>query len=125
MKFTDRGGRVVVAAAAEGSALVLAVEDTGVGISAGSAARRQSVLPGARRLRPPHDGTGLGLSIVKGLVALHGGALDITSVGWGTRVTVRLPLDCEQARRSERTAVIERLPRAGGGHSRHQVKKRA
>jgi hypothetical protein len=34
---------------------------------------------------------------VKGLVRLHGGELSIRSrVGEGTRVTVRLPLDCER-----------------------------
>ena len=43
-----------------------------------------------------HDGSGLGLSIVKGLVRLHGGDMDIRSrLGEGTRVTVRLPIDCE------------------------------
>ena len=42
---------------------------------------------------------GSGLSIVQGLVTLHGGEVDITSrVGEGTRVSVRLPIDCEAAR---------------------------
>ena len=46
-----------------------------------------------------HDGTGLGLSIVKGLVALHGGEVVIHSrLGEGTRLTLRLPIDCEPAR---------------------------
>ena len=46
-----------------------------------------------------HDGTGLGLSIVQGLVTLHGGEVNITSrLGQGTRVRVRLPLDCEASR---------------------------
>ena len=41
----------------------------------------------------------MGLSIVKGLVRLHGGEFSIRSrVGQGTRITVRLPLDCEPAR---------------------------
>jgi cell cycle sensor histidine kinase DivJ len=41
------------------------------------------------------------LSIVKGLVRLHGGDLDIRSrVGEGTRVSVRLPIDCERGRMS-------------------------
>jgi cell cycle sensor histidine kinase DivJ len=53
-----------------------------------------------------HAGTGLGLSIVKGLVRLHGGDLSIKSrVGQGTRVTVRLPLDCEQVRPAQKLAV--------------------
>ena len=44
-----------------------------------------------------HDGSGLGLSIVKGLARLHGGEVEVRSrVGEGTRVIVRLPLDCER-----------------------------
>jgi len=47
-----------------------------------------------------HDGTGLGLSIVKGLLALHGGDIAIESrIGEGTRVTIRLPVDCERTRK--------------------------
>ena len=42
-----------------------------------------------------YEGAGLGLSLVRGLVGLHGGALWLeSSPGVGTRVTVRLPLDC-------------------------------
>jgi cell cycle sensor histidine kinase DivJ len=36
---------------------------------------------------------------VKGLVRLHGGDIDVRSrLGDGTRVTVRLPIDCEGTR---------------------------
>ena len=43
-----------------------------------------------------HDGTGLGLSIVKGLIKLHGGGFEIGSQpGEGTKIGVRLPLNCE------------------------------
>ena len=67
-----------------------------------------------------HDGTGLGLSIVKGLLALHGGDLEIHSrLGEGTRVTFHLPVDCAgvAARRAEaggRTAHAPRVRCAGG-----------
>jgi two-component system, cell cycle sensor histidine kinase DivJ len=100
VKFTDRGGHVTVGARREGSNALIAVEDNGIGI-------REVDLP---RVGDPffqsgssydrrHDGTGLGLSIVKGLVGLHGGEISIASrLGAGTRVTVRLPLDCEAAR---------------------------
>ena len=100
IKFTDRGGRVRIAAAAEGTALAIAVEDNGIGIGEDDLPRIGKPFYQARgSYDRRHDGTGLGLSIVKGLVALHGGEIAIRSrVGEGTRMTVRLPLDCEQAR---------------------------
>jgi cell cycle sensor histidine kinase DivJ len=100
VKFTDRGGQVTVAARAELGGLVITVEDTGVGISTDDlprVGRPFFQVRGAYNRR--HDGTGLGLSIVRGLVTLHGGEVDIASrLGEGTRVRVRLPLDCEVAR---------------------------
>jgi cell cycle sensor histidine kinase DivJ len=100
VKFTDRGGRVVVAARVELGDFIVAVEDNGVGISAEDLERIglpffQSRVTYDRR----HDGTGLGLSIVRGLVSLHGGIVEIASrLGEGTRVNVRLPIDCEVKR---------------------------
>ncbi len=100
IKFTDRGGRVKIAAAVEGAAIAIAVEDNGIGIGEEDLPRIGKPFYQARgSYDRRHDGTGLGLSIVKGLVALHGGEVAIRSrVGEGTRITVRLPLDCEQAR---------------------------
>ena len=74
-----------------------------------------------------HDGTGLGLSIVKGLIELHGGELTIRSrLGVGTRVAVRLPIDCEKVRAIE-PAKMERLPvpEAAGEPTEIRVRKRA
>jgi cell cycle sensor histidine kinase DivJ len=100
IKFTDRGGRVKITAAAEGAAIVIAVEDNGIGIGEEDLPRIGKPFYQARgSYDRRHDGTGLGLSIVKGLVALHGGEVSIRSrIGEGTRIAVRLPLDCEQAR---------------------------
>ncbi|MGZ8387645.1 MAG: PAS domain-containing sensor histidine kinase [Rhodoplanes sp.] len=96
VKFTDRGGHVTVGAKRAGADVLISVEDNGIGI-------REDDLP---RVGDPffqsgdsqdraRDGTGLGLSIVKGLVGLHGGEVSIVSrIGAGTRVAVRLPLDC-------------------------------
>ncbi len=118
IRFTDRGGRVTVGAAAEsghnagddcghdtgGEAahMVITVEDTGVGIRAEDLPRVGEPFFQARSSYDRrHDGTGLGVSIVKGLLALHGGRMEIESrVGEGTRVIVHLPFDCEGARRN-------------------------
>ena len=94
LKFTDRGGSVVVGTRRDGDAVEFYVRDTGIGI-------READI---RRLGTPfvqadsgydrrHEGAGLGLSVVKGLAALHGGAMKIESrLGEGTCVTVRLPI---------------------------------
>jgi two-component system, cell cycle sensor histidine kinase DivJ len=99
IRFTDRGGKVAVGARAEAGAINFMVEDNGVGISEEDLARVGEPYFQARASYDRrHGGTGLGLSIVKGLVRLHGGEIDIRSrVGEGTRVNVRLPLDCERA----------------------------
>src|SRR3954451_24478726 len=112
IKFTQRGGKVVVSAAVRGADIVLRVEDTGVGIGEDDLRHVGNPFFQARTTYDrPHDGTGLGLSIVKGLVELHGGELSIESrVGAGTTVSVRLPKDCEKTRVAERAPKIERLP---------------
>ena len=114
VKFTDRGGRVTVSARAEDGVLVVTVEDTGIGIGADDLPKvGQPFFQARTAYNRKHDGTGLGLSIVKGLAALHGGSVDIASrPGEGTRVTVRLPLDCERARAAAPTkpATVERAP---------------
>ena len=102
IKFTPRGGRVTVSALCDGPKLAVAVEDTGVGIGEDDLPRLGEAFFQARASYDRrHDGTGLGLSIVKGLVRLHGGDIDIRSrLGEGTRVTVRLPINGEGARRA-------------------------
>jgi two-component system, cell cycle sensor histidine kinase DivJ len=100
IRFSDRGGKVVAGARAEAGAVLFAVEDSGVGMSEEDLRRvGEPYFQAGASYDRRHGGTGLGLSIVKGLVRLHGGELSIRSrVGEGTRVTVRLPLDCEKLR---------------------------
>jgi cell cycle sensor histidine kinase DivJ len=104
IRFTDRGGKVTISARSDAAAIIFAVEDNGVGISDEDLARvGEPYFQAGASYDRRHGGTGLGLSIVKGLVRLHGGELNIRSrVGEGTRVTVRLPLDCERARPAKR-----------------------
>ena len=60
----------------------------------------------SRRARPTTAAMAAPVSVSpssKGLVRLHGGELAIRSrLGEGTRVTVRMPLDCERARRDKK-----------------------
>ena len=104
IRFTDRGGRVTIGARAEAGNIVFVVEDNGVGINDEDLARVGEPYFQARASYDRrHGGTGLGFSIVKGLVRLHGGEVTIHSrIGEGTRVSVRLPLDCERAPRAKR-----------------------
>ncbi len=111
VKFSDHGGTVAVSARVDGRHILLEVADTGIGIAPDDLTRIGNpffqVQGGYGRKR---DGAGLGLSIVKGLVDLHGGELKAESgLGAGTRMVVRLPLDCECAAPSPRP-----IPIAGG-----------
>ncbi len=112
IRFSDRGGTVTVGARAEAATITFTVEDDGVGINEADLARvGEPYFQAAASYERRHSGTGLGLSIVKGLARLHGGDLSIRSrVGQGTRVTVRLPLDCERVRPVKKTAAA---PSAG------------
>jgi cell cycle sensor histidine kinase DivJ len=128
VKFTDRGGRVSVNVGCDHESLALLVEDTGVGIGEDDLPRLGEAFFQARASYDRrHDGTGLGLSIVQGLVRLHGGSIDIRSrIGEGTRVSVRLPLDCE-GKRSPAIPILLKpktteAPRAA---AERQVRKRA
>jgi cell cycle sensor histidine kinase DivJ len=100
VKFTPRGGRVTVSARRDGPKLAITIEDTGVGIGEADLPRLGEAFFQARTsYHRRHDGSGLGLSIVKGLVHLHDGEVDIKSrLGEGTRVTVRLPFECQTRR---------------------------
>jgi two-component system, cell cycle sensor histidine kinase DivJ len=128
IKFTRRGGKVMVTGEVENGFMSLVVEDSGVGIAEDDLAHVGDPFFQVRTAYDrTHDGTGLGLSIVKGLIELHGGELTIRSrLGVGTRVAVRLPIDCEKVRAIE-PAKIERLPVSEpfGEATEIRVRKRA
>jgi PAS domain S-box-containing protein len=93
VKFTPKGGRVAIDAREEAGEVVLAIRDSGVGMSAGEievALQPFSQIESAFTRR--QDGTGLGLPLTKALTERHGGRLTIASTpGRGTVVEVRLP----------------------------------
>src|SRR6202030_3139567 len=100
IRFTDRGGKVLVNARAEAGNITFVIEDSGVGISDEDLARvGEPYFQAGASYDRRHGGTGFGPSLVKGLVRLHGGEFSIRSrVGEGTRITIGLPLDCERSR---------------------------
>ena len=82
------GGRLTVAAGAEGERVVVTIADTGVGMDAEAQARIFEPYFSTKA-----SGTGLGLSIARRNVEMHGGTIAVTSVkGSGTTVTLALPI---------------------------------
>ena len=93
IKFTPEGGVVVVRVRADGSAVRLAVEDTGVGIDDDFLPNIFSAFEQEHGgLDREHEGSGLGLAITQRLVEALEGTIDVESEkGVGTQFTVRLP----------------------------------
>jgi signal transduction histidine kinase len=95
----DREKRITVRTATRDGEVVLAIEDTGPGISPENLARIFEPLFSTKSF-----GTGLGLPTVKQIVNQHDGTINVDSeVGQGTIVTVRLPL-AEATTESEKVA---------------------
>jgi len=101
IKFTPEGGRVIVSADTTETDLVLAVEDTGVGIAPEDRERifekfRQGasgLVGGETTLTRQYSGSGLGLSIVRELCHILGGEISLEStLGKGSTFIIRLPL---------------------------------
>ncbi len=93
VKFSPPGGLVEVCGRMEGAGMVVSVRDQGAGMSPEESARlftRFYRTEAARRAAIP--GVGLGLAITKGIVAAHGGAIDVDSKpGGGSTFTIRIP----------------------------------
>jgi PAS domain S-box-containing protein len=100
-KYTEPGGRIWLTAERQGSDVVVAVKDTGIGIP-------RDKLPGVFELFSQVEGTltraqgglGIGLSLVRRLVEMHGGSITAHSEGpgRGSTFTVRLPVLVEAPR---------------------------
>ncbi len=94
LRYTDRGGTVTVSVSNKDNKATLAVEDTGVGISAEDLPhifdRFYRVDKSRSRAK---GGSGLGLAIVQAVVEGHKGTIGVTSTeGKGTTFTITLPL---------------------------------
>jgi signal transduction histidine kinase/ActR/RegA family two-component response regulator len=94
-KYTNRGGRVTLAAHVEDRTLVLAVSDTGIGLAPEMLDQVfEMFVQVDSTLERTNAGLGVGLSLARRLVELHGGTITAQSagVGQGSTFTVRLPI---------------------------------
>jgi two-component system cell cycle sensor histidine kinase PleC len=103
VKFTPEGGRITIRARAAGGWVSIAIADTGIGIPEDALARLGRPFEQVEsQLTKSHQGSGLGLAIAKSLTELHHGSMRIRStLGHGTMVLLRLPLDRTAVRRED------------------------
>ena len=108
-KFTNPGGRTSVCLSREAeSRALLEVEDTGIGIDLEMLARVFEPFSQAdQTLARSRGGLGLGLALVKGLVSLHGGTIEASSGGTGSRFRIHFPLSDEPAAQAEPPVAAE------------------
>ncbi len=94
IKYTPRGGSIVISTGAEGSRAVIRVKDTGVGISEDMLSKVFEPFTQVESSRTRSEGgLGLGLPLVRSLVELHGGTAAALSRGrgQGSEFVVSLP----------------------------------
>ena len=90
IKYSEKGGAVVITLERRGPTVTVAVRDQGRGISPEDLANvKQKFFKGKNAVR----GSGIGLAVVDEIVAALGGTLDIAStLGMGTTVSITLPI---------------------------------
>jgi len=90
LQATPAGGTITISTERSGSSVVLAVADTGSGMT--PEILKQMFIP-FFTTKPIGEGTGLGLSVVHGIVAAHGGRIEAESEPHrGSRFRVLLPV---------------------------------
>ncbi|MFQ5434532.1 MAG: PAS domain-containing sensor histidine kinase, partial [Anaerolineae bacterium] len=86
------GGRLFVSTAVAGTAVIITIKDTGVGIPPENQAQLFEPL-----FTTKSNGIGLGLALVRSLVEAHGGEIAVESqVEKGSAFKVRLPAAAEE-----------------------------
>jgi PAS domain S-box-containing protein len=94
LKYTPEGGEVTIHLQTEPSALIFAVQDSGIGISKDDLPRLfEKFYRGTNREALTQRGTGLGLAIVKSIAERHGGKVWVESeLGKGSTFYLEIPL---------------------------------
>lgn len=94
VKYTSKGGQIIVSTKSEKKHLIIKISDTGIGIA-------KKDLPHIfyrfyradhSRCKTPVSGFGLGLALAKKIIELHKGTVTVSStLGKGTTFTIKLP----------------------------------
>jgi two-component system heavy metal sensor histidine kinase CusS len=93
LRYTPRGGTVVLKAMAEGGAGVVSVTDNGCGIAPEHLPHLFDRFYRADPARSSPDSTGLGLAVVRSIAELHGGSVSVRSAtGQGASFEMRFPM---------------------------------
>lgn len=103
IKFTPRGGKIVVRLEGSEGHAELSVRDTGIGIAAEILPQLfERFVQAEGSMTRVHGGLGLGLAIVRHLVDVHGGEVRAESPGDGQGATfrIRLPVAASAAARA-------------------------
>jgi signal transduction histidine kinase/ActR/RegA family two-component response regulator len=98
VKFTPRGGRIVLRIAQQGPTAGVEVTDSGIGISADNLERIFELFV-QEQPSGVHGNTGLGigLALTRRLMALHGGSVRALSAGPGHGTTMRIEMPAATA----------------------------
>jgi PAS domain S-box-containing protein len=119
LKFTPFGGAVTVNVRSEDQYALLAVQDTGIGISAETLPRIFDLfVQSDSSLDRSQGGLGIGLTLVRRLAELHGGSVQAASdgAGMGSTFTVRIP-----AMAAPHSDTDDQLPGIAAAHKPRRV----
>jgi signal transduction histidine kinase len=88
------GGRLEITTSLDKDMIQLVIADTGCGIDKQI---QKDIFHPFFTTKDVNEGTGLGLSVVHGIIASHGGSIDVDSQpGVGTKFRIRLPLGVDR-----------------------------
>jgi PAS domain S-box-containing protein len=104
VKYTDRGGRIILSGERDQDRVLIRVRDTGIGISPDLLPRVFDLFMQAEgSLTRSQGGLGIGLTLAKRLVEMHGGRVAAASdgLGRGCEFTITLPVASERGEGGE------------------------